>query len=314
MVSMSFPESALAADGSRLRLLHVHAHPDDESSKGAASTAKYVAAGVRVMVATCTGGERGSVLNPKMDRPEIRANITEVRRVEMERARDILGVEHVMCGFIDSGLPEGDPLPPLPQGCFADLDPLVAADRLVELIRDFRPHVLTTYDEQGGYPHPDHVQTHRVSVAALQLAAEPNHRPELGEAWAVPKVYYQMGFHRKRWAALDARMHEHGLDSPYSERLAKWEDRHYEQRITTRVECADYFEVRDNALRAHATQVDPEGNWFMVPLEIQQSAWPTEDWQLVYSAVPTVLPENDLFAGLRPEPPQRPDPSVLWFN
>lgn len=312
MVSMLDPDYALAADGSRLRLLHVHAHPDDESSKGAASTARYVAEGVQVLVATCTGGERGSVLNPKMDRPEIRANITEVRRVEMERARDILGVEHVMCGFVDSGLPEGDPLPPLPEGCFADLDPAEAAARLVEIIRSFRPHVVTTYDEQGGYPHPDHIQTHRVSVQALKLAAEPSYRPDLGEAWAVPKVYYQMGFHRLRWAALDAAMHDQGLDSPYRERLARWEDRHYEQRITTRVPCGEYFEVRDNALRAHATQVDPEGFWFQVPLDIQQRAWPTEDWQLVYSAVPTTIPENDLFAGLRPNPPARPNPEEFW--
>ena len=89
--------------------MHVHAHPDDESSKGAASTAKYVAEGVDVHVVTCTGGERGSILNPKMDRPDILANITEVRRQEMERARDILGVRQDWLGFVDSGWPEGDP-------------------------------------------------------------------------------------------------------------------------------------------------------------------------------------------------------------
>ncbi len=103
--------------------MHVHAHPDDESSKGAATTAKYVAEGVDVHVVTCTGGERGSILNPKMDRPDIAANIAEVRRQEMERARDILGVTQDWLGFVDSGWPEGDPKPPLPEGCFA----LVAA-------------------------------------------------------------------------------------------------------------------------------------------------------------------------------------------
>ena len=99
--------------------MHVHAHPDDESSKGAASTARYVAEGVDVHVATCTGGERGSILNPKMDRPDILENITEIRRQEMERARDILGVRQNWLGFVDSGWPEGDPKPPLPRGCFA---------------------------------------------------------------------------------------------------------------------------------------------------------------------------------------------------
>lgn len=312
MVTMSVPFSAQAADGEQLRLLHVHAHPDDESSKGAATTAKYVTEGVRVAVATCTGGERGSVLNPKMDRPEVWENMAEIRQAEMARAREILGVEHYALGFVDSGLPEGDPLPDLPSGCFALMAPVQAAEPLVAVIRRVRPHVLTTYDEQGGYPHPDHVQCHRVSVQALRLAADASYRPDLGSAWSVPKVYYQMGFHRLRYAALDLALHEQGMDSPYTERLAAWEDRHYEHRITTRVRCSDYFEIRDAALRAHASQIDPDGGWFSVPLEIQAKAWPTEDWQLVFSVVPTVIPESDLFAGLRVVAPGQPDPSDLW--
>jgi mycothiol S-conjugate amidase len=87
--------------------MHVHAHPDDESSKGAASTAKYVAEGVDVLVVTLTGGERGSVLNPAMDRPEVLATISEVRRAEMERAREILGVRQEWLGYVDSGFPRG---------------------------------------------------------------------------------------------------------------------------------------------------------------------------------------------------------------
>src|SRR3954453_8780519 len=108
--------SADPADGPRpgsgLRLMHVHAHPDDESSKGAASTAKYVAEGVDVHVATCTGGERGSILNPKMAPPDTAANIPGVRPQEMERARDILGTRQDWLGFVDSGWPEGAPPPP----------------------------------------------------------------------------------------------------------------------------------------------------------------------------------------------------------
>src|SRR6478672_1637870 len=118
------------ADQSRtgLRLMHVHAHPDDESSKGAASTAKYVAEGVDVHVATCTGGERGSILNPNMDRPDVLANIAEIRRQEMDTAREILGIKQDWLGWVDSGFPEGDPKPPLPEGCFALLDVEVAAE------------------------------------------------------------------------------------------------------------------------------------------------------------------------------------------
>src|SRR6185437_15312214 len=124
-------------------MMAVHAHPDDESSKGAASMAKYVAEGVDVHVVTCTGGERGSILNPNMDRPEVLDNIAEIRRMEMEAAREILGVSQDWLGFVDSGWPEGDPPPPLPEGCFALVPLEESTERLVALIRSFKPHVLT---------------------------------------------------------------------------------------------------------------------------------------------------------------------------
>ncbi len=291
----------MSDDGqSRLRLMHVHAHPDDESSKGAASTARYVAEGVDVHVVTCTGGERGSVLNPKMDRPEVLANITEIRREEMERAREILGVTQDWLGFVDSGWPEGDPKPPLPEGCFALVPLEESAERLVRLIRSFRPHVLTTYDENGGYPHPDHIRCHEVSMAAVDAAADPTRDPDAGEPWQVLKVYYQHGFNRPRAVALHEAMLERGLESPYAERLAEWKpDPAHDARVTTRVECAEYFPVRDRALIAHATQIDPDGPWFHVPLELQQEVWPTEAFELVRSEVETELPEDDLFAGIR---------------
>ncbi|MCC2593567.1 mycothiol conjugate amidase Mca [Tessaracoccus sp. OS52] len=285
-----------------LRLLHVHAHPDDESSKGAATTAKYVAEGVEVLVVTCTGGERGDVLNPKLAHdPDILRNIAEIRREEMARAREILGVRQVWLGFVDSGFPEGDPPPPLPEGCFALEDVAVAAGRLVKVMRDFRPHVVTTYDERGGYPHPDHIQCHRITVEAFIAAADPSLWPEHGPGWQAAKLYYHMGFHRRRYAALEALMHEHGLESRQPA-PTRDDDPFSDGRLTTFVHCGDYFEVRNAALRAHATQIDPDGPWFAVPLEIQQAGWPTEDYQLVVSKVPTMIPEDDLFKGLRQVP------------
>ena len=202
----------VSGNDEQLRLLHVHAHPDDESSKGAATTARYVAEGVRVMVATCTGGERGSILNPGMDTAENRQDIATLRRVEMAEAARILGIEHVWLGFVDSGLPEGDPAPPLPEGCFALMDVEEAAGALVRVIRAFRPQVVTTYDEEGGYPHPDHIMCHRVTMAAVTAAADPGRWPEHGEPWQVAKVYYDMSLHRDRLAALDSAMHAHGFD------------------------------------------------------------------------------------------------------
>jgi mycothiol S-conjugate amidase len=201
MALMTEPPLRVDRHGERLRLLHVHAHPDDESSKGAATTAKYVAEGAEVVVATCTGGERGSILNPAMDRPDVLADIGTIRAQEMERAREILGVEQVWLGFVDSGLPEGDPLPPLPDGCFALVDLAEAVAPLVKVIRQFQPHVVTTYDENGGYPHPDHIKCHQISVAAFDAAADPDAYPELGPPWQPLKLYYSFTFHRARMAA-----------------------------------------------------------------------------------------------------------------
>jgi mycothiol S-conjugate amidase len=288
-----------------LRLMAVHAHPDDESSKGAATMARYVSEGVDVLVVTCTGGERGEILNPKLvDDPEILANLPEVRRAEMDRAREILGVRQEWLGFVDSGYiedyePESH-LEGLPDDCFARLEVADAAAPLVALMRSFRPHVVTTYDERGGYPHPDHIMCHEISVHAFEAAPDPEQYPEAGEPWQPLKLYYQMGFHKERFVVLHEAVLAAGLTSPYEEWLAEWVDRPEDQgRVTTLVPCASWFPVRDEALKAHATQVDADSWWFGVPLEIQEQAWPTEDYQLARSLVDTQIPEDDLFAGLR---------------
>ncbi len=283
-----------------LRLLHVHAHPDDESSKGAATTAYYVDRGARVMVVSCTGGEEGSILNPRLDSDENRERMPQLRREEMAAAAEILGIEHVWLGYRDSGFPEGDDWRPTSPEAFALAPVDEAAGRLVKVIREFRPHVLTTYDEEGGYPHPDHVMTHTVSMAAVDAAADASLWPEHGEPWQVPKVYYQLGFHRDRFTALDDAMAAAGLDRPYAARLANWPANREARRPTTFIPAADFFEVRNAALRAHATQIDPDDRfWFAVPVEVERAGWPTEDFQLARSQVPTSLPESDLFAGLR---------------
>ena len=288
----------------KLRLMAVHAHPDDESSKGAATMAKYIAEGAEVLVVTCTGGERGDVLNPRLKGDEeIERNIHEVRRKEMDRAREILGVSQAWLGFVDSGLPEGDPLPPLPEGCFALEKVETAAEPLVRLMREFRPHVVTTYDENGGYPHPDHIQCHRISVEAFDAAGDPDRYPEAGQPWQPLKLYYNQTFTKARIMALHAAMLERTGSSPYEGWIERWNSEEGEPRpereITTHVPCGEYFELRDQALLAHATQVDPDGPWFSVPMEIQREVWPTEDFELARSLVDTTLPEDDLFAGIR---------------
>jgi mycothiol S-conjugate amidase len=287
-------------DEGPFRLMTVHAHPDDESSKGAATTARYVDEGHEVMVVTCTGGEAGSILNPAMDRPDVLENMAEIRRAEMARAAEILGVQHRWLGFVDSGLPEGDPKPPLPDGCFALVPLAEAAAPLVALIREFRPHVVITYDENGGYPHPDHIKTHEVSMEAFDAAGDPGRYPEAGEPWQPLKLYYSHGFSRDRIRAVHDALLAAGMESPYTEMLEKWpaDRRDPGERVTSRVECADWFPRRDEALKAHATQIDPTSRWFLVPPEMLRDVWPTEDYELVRSLVETRLPETDLFAGL----------------
>jgi mycothiol S-conjugate amidase len=284
----------------------VHAHPDDESSKGAATMARYAREGVEVLVCTMTGGERGDILNPAMDRPEVKADLARIRRAEMDRAREILGVGQRFLGFVDSGLPEGDPKPPLPEGCFA-LTPLAeAAAPLVQAVREFRPHVILAYDESGGYPHPDHIKAHEVAVEAFDTAADPDKYAGRGEPWQPLKLYYFVSFHQAKYVALHEEMLRRGLDSPYTKIFAEWQERARKREelgiktleITTQVQVADYLEIRDQALLAHATQIDPNSSWFACPLDVQRAAWPTEDYHLARSLVDTELPEDDLFAGV----------------
>ena len=181
------------------------------------------------------------------------------------------------------------------------LEPLhTAAEPLVRLVRSFRPHVMTTYDENGGYPHPDHIMCHTVSMEAFEAAADPERYPHAGEPWQVSKIYYNQTFSRGRVLAFHEAFLAEGMDSPYAEWLEGWEDDPRQEReITTRVECADWFDVRDRALIAHRTQVDPEGGFFRAPHEMQRRLWPTEDFELAKANIEVHLPEDDLFAGLR---------------
>lgn len=284
-----------------LRLMAVHAHPDDESSKGAGTLAKYAADGVGVVVVSCTGGERGDILNPNYvptDEP-----LTEVRRREMARAAEILGVEHVWLGFVDSGYHEGPPESwDLPEGSFAALDPEIETEALVRVIRHYRPQVLVTYDETGGYPHPDHIRTHVISMAAVAAAADPAAFPQAGPAWQVLKTYYHGGFSRARLVAIDEAMDAYNGTRPNQDWIARLDARgrgDRSSRITTRVPVGEFLAQRDAALLAHATQIDPGSRWFAVPNEVEAAAWGTEDYELALSSVETTVPEDDLFAGVR---------------
>jgi mycothiol S-conjugate amidase len=281
----------------RLCLLTVHAHPDDEASKGAGTVAKYVAEGAYAVLVCCTGGEAGDILNPAMDTPEVRANIHEVRRQELAAAADVIGYsEVVMLGYKDSGMP-GTPANEDP-GCFAMADLDEAVGKLVAIIRRTRPQVIVTYaDEQKGYPHPDHLRVHDITIPAFEAAGDPDAFPEAGEPWQPLKLYYTM-WSRARIVATHEKFVELGLESPFDE---KWLSRPWdESKITTQVEIRDHQDVRRDALLAHATQIDPESKfWFGLPPEVAREIHPYDDYQLARSLVDTPVPEDDLFAGVR---------------
>jgi mycothiol S-conjugate amidase len=280
----------------RLCLLTVHAHPDDEASKGAGSVARYHAQGVRTVLVCCTGGEAGDILNPTLDAEEIES-LHEVRREELAEAAKIIGYDEVvMLGYRDSGMPGTDHNSH--PDCFAQADFREAVGRLVTIIRREQPQVLVTYgDDHRGYPHPDHIRVHDISVAAFEKAGDPDAYPWAGEPWQPSKLYYTM-WSRKRIVALHEKFLELGLESPFDERWLKRPSQ--EDRITTTVSLVGFEDVRRDALLAHRTQVDPNSRfWFGIPPEVQREIHPYDDYQLGRTLVEAELPEDDLFAGVR---------------
>ncbi|WP_022886694.1 mycothiol conjugate amidase Mca [Glaciibacter superstes] len=281
-----------------LRLLAVHAHPDDESSKGASTYASYRAKGAEVLVVSCTGGERGSILNASMaDHAMAGRDMTGLRRLEMAEAQRHMNVDHLWLGYEDSGMNDDGSVP---ANSFADIPVEISAEPLVRIIRRFRPNVLITYDENGGYPHPDHIRTHVVSIAAFRDAADPAKYPDAGAPWQVDKLYYDRIFNLERIDAMYLALAAKEPDSPLLEPLGEARDwmKDYPKLATTHVPVGDFLEARDAALRAHASQVSPDSSFFFWPNELIREAWPYEDFQLVESKVNSEMPESDLFAGV----------------
>ena len=282
-----------------LRLLSVHAHPDDESSKGAATSAYYRSRGVEVLVVSCTGGERGDILNDALpDRPHAERDIAGLRRREMAEAARILDIQHRWLGYVDSGMANEDGS--LPANSFASVPLSTSAEVLVRIVRRFKPQVMVTYDENGGYPHPDHIRCHQIAVAAFDAASDDSVYPNAGPAWQVSKLYYDNVFNYERIKANADTLLAEQPDSPLTEQLGEmltWmKDR--PARATTHIPAGEFFEARDAALRAHASQVAADSSFFFWPNDLQRRAWPFEDFELARSLVPTPDNESDLFAGI----------------
>jgi mycothiol S-conjugate amidase len=270
----------------------------------------YGEQGVRTVLVCCTGGEEGDLQNPHLREPgqpfhgltpeQEKAKLAELRPDELRRSAEVIGFDRVaMLGYRDSGMldAESNNHPE----CFhaAPLDEAVG--RLVQLIREERPQVIVTYgDDQSGYPHPDHIKVHDISVPAFERAGDPSWYPELGEPWQPSKLYYSTWSKARLMAVHEGMIRLRG-ESPFDQ---AWLDRPgADERITTKVDIGQYLWARTGALRAHATQVDPNESWWF-GLDDHQLAevYPYEDWILARSLVGTPAIgeyETDLLAGLR---------------
>ena len=286
------------------RLLFVHAHPDDEAIQTAATMAKYAAEGAHVTLVTCTLGEEGEILVPDLvhlaaDKEDA---LGEHRIAELAAAMKALGVtDHRFLGgpgrWRDSGM-MGLPSNDRPD-CFWQADPEEAVGELVKVIREVRPQVVVTYNEIGGYGHPDHIQTHRVAVGAFDAAADPGRFPDAGEPWQPSKLYYTaipISFLRMGWEALK----EAGDETPFG--VADPEELTFgdpDEVITTRIDARDYLDAKIGALRAHATQIEVDGPFFALSNNIGQRAFGLEHYRLIRGTPPTDGElEEDLFAAL----------------
>jgi mycothiol S-conjugate amidase len=284
-----------------LTLLQIHAHPDDEASKGAGTTAHYAAQGVRNVLVCCTGGEEGDILNPAMDRPEVRDNLHRVRMDELAESCRILGYDawHLL-GYRDSGMPETEANARHDNFWNAPIDD--AVERFVKIIRAERPQVIITYHEdREWYPHPDHIRVFEISGPAFAAAGDPSQFPDAGDPWQPSKLYY-VAWSFSRVKALHQAHIDHGMESPF-ERWFEGEFPDRDDRFTTRIDVGDYMANRRGALLAHATQVAPDGFWMKLPDHVVRDTYPWEDFILAESRIGPTYPEGgyetDLFAGLR---------------
>ncbi|MET8951750.1 N-acetyl-1-D-myo-inositol-2-amino-2-deoxy-alpha-D-glucopyranoside deacetylase [Streptomyces sp. NPDC004393] len=287
------------------RLLLVHAHPDDESINNGATMARYAAEGARVTLVTCTLGEEGEVIPPELAHlaPDRDDALGPYRAGELAAAMKELGVtDHRFLGgpgrYRDSGM-MGAPQNRRP-GAFwsADLDE--AAGHLVAVVREVRPQVLVTYDPNGGYGHPDHIQAHRVAVRAAELAADPGFRPELGAVWDIPKVYWNRTPRSVATSAF-ARLGEALGSTPFA-RAALLDDVPGvvdDPMVTTEIDGTDFAAAKAAAMRAHATQIEVAQPWFALSNALAQPLFTTEYYELARGERGGER-ETDLFEGVTP--------------
>jgi len=297
------------------RLLLVHAHPDDETIGQGATMARYVDEGAQVTLVTCTGGEMGEILVPELAHMAADQDDTlaDQRKIELDNAMKVLGVtDHRYLGgfgkYRDSGMQwheDGHAVAAddIHDNAFWNADLTAAADDFVAVIREVRPQVLVTYDQFGGYGHPDHIQAHRVATYAAALAAVPSYRGDLGDAWDIAKIYWgamsatrmREGLRRLRDAGDTTSFEGMDPDGPLPPFVTE------DDNLAARVDGSAYVDLKMEAMKAHATQIALDGPFFALSNNVGNEVWGSEFFRIAKGAKGPVGPdgfETDLFAGL----------------
>jgi mycothiol S-conjugate amidase len=291
----------------RRSILTIHAHPDDEASKGAPTLAMYHARGVHTVLVCATGGEEGDLQNPALREEggpfhglapdQEKAKLAELRPAELAESARIIGFDEViMLGYRDSGMVDTEPNNHPDSFHMAPMDEAIG--RFVEIIRRTKPQVIITYnDDQKSYPHPDHVKVHDISVPAFERAGDPAWYPDAGEPFQPSKLYYTVWSRARMVAIHEALLRLRGA-SPYDEEWFARRSGDGDERITTKLDVGDFLWARSGALRAHATQVDPtEAFWFGLTDDELAEVYPYEDWVLARSHV-GMVPDGHIEADV----------------
>lgn len=285
----------------RRTLLAVHAHPDDECIGTGGSLARYAAEGVYTVLVTCTDGAVGEISDPALATPE---NLAEVRSRELDESVRILKVGRlVKLGYRDSGMLGTDDNNNPASFNQANFDE--AVERVVQVMRAEQPQVVVTYDERGGYGHPDHVRAHQVAVAAVAAAADANRFPSAGPAWTCAKLYYNV-FPRSAMRRFAERLRQAGIEAPFGpgpDENAETAERTVEtpfgvddDKVSTTIDVSAYVAQKRAALESHRTQMGPEQFFMKLPADLFAEVFGRETFQRVAGEGP--LPETDLFAGI----------------
>lgn len=283
----------------RLTIMCVHAHPDDEVFGTGGALARYADEGAHTVLITCTRGEEGEIVDPSMNIDEVKPRLGEVRTEELRCAVRALGIEtHEYLGYRDSGMAgtESNHNP----ASFHMADMHEATERLVRLVRRYRPRVLTSYDENGSYGHPDHIKAHQITVRAFDAAGDARAYPEAGPAWQPKKLYYS-GFSRGQFERMLRVAEELGIESEWLRRRPSDETPRGlpQERITTTLDVTPYLDRKRAAFRCHRSQIREDSFMLTAPEEFARRAMYDEVFIRVRSLVEAPTPEDDLFAGLR---------------